>query len=288
MPPSLSLAPDILQTPSATVPRYAAYVRARHRFWDAFPEGRYARLPTPGTDLECGLHALILSVRHQHQHPSSSAVSVPVPVPTLAELRAVVRALGLDGDGGNWFTADQLAAVFAEWGRARGLRCQMGWVVDEEVDGRGWPVMMNTPEVETGEVGEGIVRVWVWNDGTSLRGGIGHFEGVRRLTVLEVLAAEERERREREVRDVEKGQSARDDGGGEGGQEDERDGGQQSTGSEEMRTENLGSHLTLPLVYNNLATARESRLLGTARYLSSSPLLAPSHSFGDEPPSSPI
>ncbi|KAL2138053.1 hypothetical protein VTI28DRAFT_7567 [Corynascus sepedonium] len=61
---------------------------------------------------------------------------------------------------GSWFTADQLAAVFAEWGRRFlvGKRCQMGWVMDrdEEVGVEGWPVMMNTPDVETGEVGEDI------------------------------------------------------------------------------------------------------------------------------------
>jgi hypothetical protein len=57
---------------------------------------------------------------------------------------------------------------------------------DDEIGERGWPVMMNTPEVDTGEVGEGIVRVWVWNDGGSLRGGVGHFEGMRRPTEREL------------------------------------------------------------------------------------------------------
>jgi hypothetical protein len=47
--------------------------------------------------------------------------------------------------------------------------------------------MMNTPEVETEEVGEGIVRVWIWNDGDSLRPrGIGHFEGIRRPSEKEL------------------------------------------------------------------------------------------------------
>jgi hypothetical protein len=93
---------------------------------------------------------------------------------------------------GSWFTADQLAAVFAEWGRrylsnggaseeggggAVAVRCQLGYVADDGV-----PVMMNTPWVDTGEVGEGIVRVWVYNNGDSLRGGVGHFEGLRRPT----------------------------------------------------------------------------------------------------------
>ena len=182
---SPSRAPDILPTPNAALRRYAAYVRTRHRFWDAFPGGLYVRLQTPGTDLECGLYALVLSARHQLRDPSSPS-SASVRIPTLEELRGVVRGLGLDE---NWFAADQLAVVFAEWGRmvaGGGVRCQMGWIVDEdgleEGEGEGWPVMMNTPEVETGEVGDGIVRVWVWNDGLSLRGGVGHFEGIRRPT----------------------------------------------------------------------------------------------------------
>ncbi|AEO60564.1 hypothetical protein MYCTH_2309874 [Thermothelomyces thermophilus ATCC 42464] len=202
----VSRAVDILPDPRSALPRYAAYFRARHRFWEAFPEGQYVRLPTPGTDLECGFHALILSMRHQlgarcasgpGSDPGGEAGSA-VRVPTLEELRAVFRGAVVQGENAgagmanlSWFTADQLAAVFAEWGRrflGGGQRCQMGWVTDrdEELGLEGWPVMMNTPDVETGEVGEGIVRVWVWNDGGSLRGGIGHFEGIRRPTQREL------------------------------------------------------------------------------------------------------
>lgn len=207
-----SLAPDILPTPLSSQRRYAAYVRARARFWEAFPGGYYTRLATPGTDLECGFYALILSMREQYSLTGSdSTTATAMRIPTLAELREVFwsSAVGRECESvgmenGNWFTADQLAAVFAEWGRrflnpegesgsgsARGngrVRCQMGWVTDAdaEVGEHGWPVMMNTPEVDTGEVGEGIVRVWVWNDGGSLRGGVGHFEGIRRPTSEEV------------------------------------------------------------------------------------------------------
>jgi hypothetical protein len=122
---------------------------------------------------------------------------VRIRIPTLAELRHVYRtgavarenaAAGMDND--SWFTADQLAAVFAEWGRryldGSGVRCQMGYVADDGV-----PVMMNTPWVDTGDVGEGIVRVWVYNDGWSLRGGVGHFEGLRRPTEEELASLSE-------------------------------------------------------------------------------------------------
>ncbi|SPQ25109.1 9ee122a7-77d8-46b9-941f-ffe2bd976737 [Thermothielavioides terrestris] len=251
----VSRATDILLDPSgkAAQPRYAAYVRARHRFWEAFPRGgAYVRLPTPGADLECGFHALRLSMMHQLALTSdgddddggvvadadgaggAGAVdgagagpgagagnqlhdqdrdggggsggggggggdggAVRVRIPTLAELRHVYRtgavarenaAAGMDND--SWFTADQLAAVFAEWGRryqgGSAVRCQMGYVADDGV-----PVMMNTPWVDTGEVGEGIVRVWVYNDGWSLRGGVGHFEGIRRPTEEELASLSE-------------------------------------------------------------------------------------------------
>ncbi|KAK3307600.1 uncharacterized protein B0T15DRAFT_183758 [Chaetomium strumarium] len=202
---SVAQAADILlDSHKASLPRYQAYVRARHRFWEAFPGGLYTRLPTPGTDLECGFHALRLSMLHQLSSSSSSSSSSRsdetaagivdrkgIRIPTLEELREVFRGdtvarenerVGMANE--TWFTADQLAAVFSEWGRRflgdqEGLRCQLGYVTH---DSGGMPVMMNTPWVETGETGEGILRVWVYNDGLSLRGGVGHFEGLRRPT----------------------------------------------------------------------------------------------------------
>ncbi|GAB1316721.1 hypothetical protein MFIFM68171_06931 [Madurella fahalii] len=189
----VSHATDILLDPvRSTAPRYTAYRHARARFWEAFPGGRYTRLPTPGTNLECGFHALRLSMRHQL--PSLAP-------PTLGELRDVFRGEVVAGrnegaamDNGTYFTADQLSAVFSEWGRRRpglGLRCQLGYVSDGagDDDYDGVPVMMNTPQVDTAEEGgleQGIARVWVYNDGWSLRGGVGHFEGIRRPTPQEV------------------------------------------------------------------------------------------------------
>jgi len=145
------------------------------------------RIPTGGTlTLECGLHALRLSIQHQLPHI--------LPVPTVEELRSVYESsetirIGneLTGMGNeNWFTVDQLGVVFTEWGRqavkGRRVRCQLGYVAEGE-----WPVLLGTPEVGVGEEeGESneekgeIVRVWVWNDGLSLAGGVGHFEGMKR------------------------------------------------------------------------------------------------------------
>ncbi|KAL2266911.1 hypothetical protein VTJ83DRAFT_4188 [Remersonia thermophila] len=226
----VSLATDILADPvRSALPRYAAYRRARARFWEAFPDGdgrggAYVRLPTSGAALECGLHALALSLGHQL--PSQPAAArLGLRPPGVAELREVVRLMNRErslaaaigpGDGGlgrgvvgvgggnwSWFGADEVAAIFYAWGsRVRSgvdagegkrptLRFQLGWVTDPdpEAGDEGWPVMMNTPEVETGEEAEDIVRVWIWNDGGSLRGGVGHFEGIRRPTKEELEEA---------------------------------------------------------------------------------------------------
>ncbi|KAL2121538.1 hypothetical protein VTJ04DRAFT_5565 [Mycothermus thermophilus] len=253
----VSFAVDILADPTrASLPRYAAYRRARARFWEAFPDGvrnsstttnsetnpsteaaaeaagggevgkggAYVRLPTSGAALECGLHALALSLRHQL--PSQpAAVKYGLQPPTVQELRDVVRQMnqeaaaaaaaaasidlgrgvvGVGAGNWNWFGADEMVTVFCAWGKQAcsriqvgegeeeppKLRFQLGWVTDPdpEVGDEGWPVMMNTPEVETGEVGEDIVRVWIWNDGASYRGGVGHFEGIRRPTEEELKA----------------------------------------------------------------------------------------------------
>ncbi|KAK3353630.1 hypothetical protein B0T25DRAFT_608050 [Lasiosphaeria hispida] len=138
--------------PLATLPRGRAYLVARNHFWAAFPRGAYARLPTPGTDLECAFHALRISMAHQ-------AAPRCLAIPTLAELRGVV---------------DQLGAVFGEWGAGKGVGCQLGYASDE-----GRPVLINTATVTAGDEDPGVVRVWVYNDGVSLRGGMGHYEGIR-------------------------------------------------------------------------------------------------------------
>lgn len=138
-----------------------------------------------------------------------------VRVPSMAELRAVVKdvtremgmAMGEEGMGevggligeGGWFTADQLAAVFAEWGKREGIKCQLGYVSE---DADGLPVMMSTAEVDTDDVGEEIVRVWVWNDGGSMSGQIGHFEGLRRPTEQDMTEGHGRDGGEDEVVEI--------------------------------------------------------------------------------------
>lgn len=50
----------------------------------------------------------------------------------------------------------------------------MGYISDDGV-----PVLVNTATVTADDEGEGVVRIWVYNDGEELRGGIGHWEGIR-------------------------------------------------------------------------------------------------------------
>ncbi|KAG7286971.1 hypothetical protein NEMBOFW57_006471 [Staphylotrichum longicolle] len=145
--PPVSHAPDILLSPKSSLPRYAAYLRARHRFWDAFPAGQYtaSRRPAPTSTPGRG-----------RADPDRGRAARRVPEPVHGRRRRSGVGVG-DAEGG-WFTADQLAAVFSEWGRqflgGEGKRAQMGWVMDPDGEGEeGWPVMMNTPDVETGEVG---------------------------------------------------------------------------------------------------------------------------------------
>lgn len=154
-----------------------ASMHARDRFWECFPGGRFVRIDTPGTNLECGLYAIQLSMRSQ-----AAARDQAIAPPTRDDLLAVMEtgslamrntAAGMTNV--NNFTADQLAAAFSAWGRRRGLRCQLGWIQRD-----GMPVMMSTPDVDTSERGRDIIRIWVYNDGRSLAGGVGHFEGIRR------------------------------------------------------------------------------------------------------------
>ncbi|KAK4202842.1 hypothetical protein QBC40DRAFT_220584 [Triangularia verruculosa] len=189
----ISQATDILLSPTkSTLPRYRAYIHARNRFFSAFPpQGQFVRIHTPSDNLLCGLYAIVISF--QHQHPGTS------PSPTLEDLLSVCRSCGFDNEGN--LSGDQLSLVFSTWGakvllddtddggRAKKRRCQLGYL--SRYNGPGWeeearkgedvPVMMGTREVDTEEQGHDILRLWVWNDGGWAGGGMGHWEGIRRV-----------------------------------------------------------------------------------------------------------
>ncbi|KAK0712229.1 hypothetical protein B0T21DRAFT_297622 [Apiosordaria backusii] len=187
----ISQATDILLSPTkSTLPRYRAYIHARNRFFSTFSSnGQFVRLPTPSDNLLCGLYAVVISF--QHQHPGLS------PSPTLEDLLSICRSCGFDNEGN--LSGDQLSLVFSVWGEKTVFnegegrrRCQLGYL--SRYNGPGWeeeakrgedvPVMMGTREVNTdeeeGEKGD-ILRLWVWNDGGWVRGGMGHWEGIRRV-----------------------------------------------------------------------------------------------------------
>ncbi|KAK4180846.1 hypothetical protein QBC36DRAFT_384015 [Triangularia setosa] len=189
----ISQATNILLSPTkSALPRYRAYIHARNRFFSAFPpNGQFVRIHTPSANLLCGLYATVISF--QHQHPGLS------PSPTLEDLLSVCRNCGFDNKGN--LSGDQLSLVFSAWGEKTVFddeggkakrRCQLGYL--SRYNGPGWeeeaergedvPVMMGTSEVDTEEEGgekDDILRLWVWNDGGWSGGGMGHWEGVRRV-----------------------------------------------------------------------------------------------------------
>ena len=88
-----------------TIQNSTNYPLAHHALRGAFPDG-WQRLHISGVDLECGLHAIILSI--QHQRPDISN-------PTLQDLRdisqretVVLASLTVDMDDSNNFTFTNL------------------------------------------------------------------------------------------------------------------------------------------------------------------------------------
>jgi len=181
-------AKDIFVHPKSKTPQGQGYMRARELFWKTFPNGKYVRLPTPGDNMECAFYALRISIRHQFpDYP-------PHKLPGMEELRDVYfngemarlnKELGLGELNENDFFVDQLSVVVSEWGERRGERWQLGYVTDgklDEVDGSGLPAVLDTSKTvkASDEGGEEIIRrVWVYNDGLSLYGRVGHYEGMR-------------------------------------------------------------------------------------------------------------
>ncbi|KAK4189293.1 hypothetical protein QBC35DRAFT_149297 [Podospora australis] len=177
---------DILLTPRSTVSQYRSYLPARNLFWHSFPGGIFQRIPTPSENLLCAFHALVLSFAAQHD-PSLSPPTLPQLQNILDDLRPIFEAAGMFNSSN--LSGDQLAAVFWHWGKEflPDQRCQLGYISSipgwEEDEG-GVPVLVGTGDIKEGEeVEEDIVRVWVWNDSLWEGGGMGHFEGVKRVDV---------------------------------------------------------------------------------------------------------
>lgn len=122
-------------------------------------------------NLECGFHAVRLSIAAQHPDLS---------VPSLDELREAFqsmeednKAVGMDQGNTDNFSVDQLGGAVSRWAAKRGVKCQLGYVSEGKR-----AVLVNTNEVTAYQ--PGVKRVWVWIDEASLYGGIGHYEGLKR------------------------------------------------------------------------------------------------------------
>jgi len=129
----------------------------------SFPNG-HLTIPTPTSNLHCGLAATTLTMLAMH----------PPPHPTTASLLSVFHsplyashAAGFGLSNENNFHVDQIGLVLFLWGRERGLDLQVGFV-----DEGGVPRLVPQPE------GRGRVVVWIFHK-EGVEGGVGHFEGMR-------------------------------------------------------------------------------------------------------------
>lgn len=161
----MSISSSIMHPGSSTI--------AKQAFRDAFPKG-HELIETSSSQLECGLHAIILSVRHQ--------TKCGFPVPTLTELRAVQRTesvalafAAVDMLNRDNFTVDQLAAILYQWGCEKKLNMQLGCITEHR-----------QPELYSTETSyrDDTTTVWVHNTSakTSLKDDVGleHYSGIRR------------------------------------------------------------------------------------------------------------
>lgn len=128
----------------------------------------FTTIRTPGQDLECGLHALALSIEAQQPE---------VRAPTVAELREIraseefVQANeAVDRDNENNLFVDQIALILRLWGDTIGVSFQLGVALENA-----------EPMVIFGE--EGRTTVWIHNDNASRQEGVeyNHFSGVRMM-----------------------------------------------------------------------------------------------------------
>ena len=152
---------------------------AHHALRRAFPDG-WQRLRTSGVDLECGLHAIILSI--EHQRPDIST-------PMLQDLRDISQreTVALDRpivgiDNSSNFTVGRLGAILYEWGQSHNSNLQLGYVQP----GR------QANLIGTLDDGRDDVNIiWIYKNnptGQSER-HIDHFEGLSRLHVWQPSAA---------------------------------------------------------------------------------------------------
>jgi hypothetical protein len=164
-------------------PEHPRDVLAQLMFDHSFPNG-HELIDTPGSNLECGLYAIRLSMGAQYPQ---------IPQPKLEDLRAILRSpeveaywesfQDLDTDpgsalGDNNLTADQVQALLSWWAEAflggtefQGIELKLGVYLQ----GHG-PQLMYSDGVR-----EGDNILWVHNNAaSSVNGGIfDHYSGLR-------------------------------------------------------------------------------------------------------------
>ncbi|KAI1505045.1 hypothetical protein F5X99DRAFT_431144 [Biscogniauxia marginata] len=146
----------------------------------AFPSGRFARLPVSGQGLLCGPRAVMVSVKAQ-MPPGHLA-------PSVRELRQAVRLIeedfGIDIDAQTSnYTVDRLGAALHLWGREMDppLEMRLGFVL-----GNGHAYLVPTPDPKPAPEDEPQPQqatVWICSNNASgsSDGSIDHYEGMGRL-----------------------------------------------------------------------------------------------------------
>lgn len=165
----------------------------------AFPRG-FRVVPTSGQDWECGLYAMVESVRAQHggalggEVPTMRELRLLVRKPDDPAVRDLVRELGIDNT--NNLSVDQMAAVLHAWGRRRGRHLRLaiyrGAEAAQSRRGRGGAELMNTA-VPDPPPGAEVLTVWVHSNASAestARSRQRDYRGGRLLTIAEARRQE--------------------------------------------------------------------------------------------------
>ncbi|KAI8220193.1 hypothetical protein K4K55_011704 [Colletotrichum sp. SAR 10_96] len=163
-----------------------------------FPNG-YERIPTSGQGLQCGLRAVIHSLKSQYPSVQPPSLEVLRSFQSSVYVQEFSRVVGQSHANDDNFYVDQLAAYLGEWGRdsKRGV-FQLGYVLSG-----GTPFLVPSPEADRDDVSV------VWIHSTSVSGisdyQMDHFEGLRARLARDETIVDMSERCDAVIVDVSEG-----------------------------------------------------------------------------------
>ncbi|KAI8289307.1 hypothetical protein K4K59_006582 [Colletotrichum sp. SAR11_240] len=163
-----------------------------------FPNG-YERIPTSGQGLQCGLRAVIHSLKSQYPSVQPPSLEVLRSFQSSAYVQEFSRVVGQSHANDDNFHIDQLAAYLGEWGRdSKRGGFQLGYVLSG-----GTPFLVPSPEADRDDVSV------VWIHSTSVSGisdyQMDHFEGLRARLARDETIVDMSERCDAVIVDVSEG-----------------------------------------------------------------------------------